>query len=741
MMREITFVIPGYPPITVHATEQTDGSLLFELSAPEGEVADLRGLYFNLADPSLVDNLNVVGSDINNQEYKDVSNFNNGNNMKGGGREPYDVGLDIGTAGKGKDIISDTSFTLSSLDGEPLSLDLISQVEFGIRMSSTGNSGGNRNGGAQKITTVSPAAPNASDDTSYTLEDQTVIIDATANDTDADGDELTIIEVGPALNGTIEIVDNQIHYTANEHWSGTDTFTYKISDGSGGYDVASATVHVEAVADAPDLSLIVRAGDNVNEVVIDIQSALVDTDGSESYVLYFSDLPEGVVLQGVNGNQVLLPSGQESIKLLLSDEMDFDFDFSVSAMSTESSNNDTATTTETVNVVLDYNESSNNVSFNATDQSMWTSGEEFVFTDNRFLGFDIEDSGSTGGLIRTDWSYDLKAGFESDLRFEGGGVSAEIPWQLDFGTSFNRTTDVLTIDTAAMIMPGGFFDTEGPSLEYQLDFIFEYALSAGLRIYKNLPDPFPNINVPLIDASISDDYSVKLIEYDSEESDGLEFEFPYGIYASFDWPNLEVGSSEYMLGTYTGSGASNNFLDIGLDIDQTISDIFLGGFNPFDLEASAGIAGVELELLDVDVFTGLNFLQDFHLDTGILDTRLVFENGTETEFTFGDELSFDFASHLDTDNNGVVEFSVMMDLVDTMFTNETDVGFNVGYNFDLLKGGWWYGIDLGALGSIGDSGSFGPVVDLGGTLPIASLEVYNDTFEVNFEAEQIDLFA
>jgi hypothetical protein len=726
-MREITFEIPGNPPLTIHVVEQADGTLLFEMATLGYENTDIRGLYFNLADTAFADNLNVTGSDLTGQDYRDASNFKNGNNLKGGGRSPYDVGLNFGTPGKGKDAIDSTSFVLSSKDGAPLTLDMIAQVEFGARVQGIG--------GSQKITAIAPAAPDAIDDTDYTLEDTPVTVDVVGNDTDADGDFLTVIEVTPANNGTLEIVDNKVLYTSNQHWSGTDSFTYRISDGDGGFDIATAVITVEAVADAPNLTLTTRAGASVNEIIVDITSSLVDTDGSESYILTFSNLPAGAVLQSASGNPILNPTGLDTVTLLLDEDTDFDFDFSVSATSTEALNNDMATTTETIDVIYDFNENTNNVTFDAVDQSIWTTGEEFVFTDNRFLGIDIGDSGSDGGFITNDWSYGVKAGFQSDLRFEGGDIDAHIPWQLDIDSSFNRTTDVLTLDTSAAILNGGSFLTDGPSLEYMLDFIFNYSLDVEVGISVDLG--IDSIDETLFNIDIGSNNTINIIDYDSDTSGGLSFDFPFGITATLAWPNLEVAGSQAALGTYSGNGASNNALDINLDIDQALADIFLGGNNPFDFSVNLGVAGATLELVDVDVSAGLNFLQEFMLQSGGLDPSLIFEDGSMVDFTFGDELTFDFASALDVDNDGDVEFEVAMNLVGSTLNNDTDLGFNVGWNFDLLKGGWWYDVLVAS-----DSGSFGPALDLGeDQIPVASLNVFDETVGVDFGAESIDLFA
>ncbi len=61
------------------------------------------------------------------------------------------------------------------------------------------------------------------------------------NDSDADGDPLTIVGVTQGAKGTVVIQGNTVRYTANQGASGTDTFTYTISDGS---ETSTATVTV-----------------------------------------------------------------------------------------------------------------------------------------------------------------------------------------------------------------------------------------------------------------------------------------------------------------------------------------------------------------------------------------------------------------------------------------------------------------------------------------------------------------
>jgi subtilisin family serine protease len=97
-----------------------------------------------------------------------------------------------------------------------------------------------------KVPVVRPnSAPNAVDDFAETQQNTPTTIDVLANDTDPDGDTLSVTGVTQPANGTAaENPDNAVTYTPNAGFTGTDTFTYTIGDGRGGSDTANVTVRV-----------------------------------------------------------------------------------------------------------------------------------------------------------------------------------------------------------------------------------------------------------------------------------------------------------------------------------------------------------------------------------------------------------------------------------------------------------------------------------------------------------------
>ncbi len=103
--------------------------------------------------------------------------------------------------------------------------------------------------------TVTPVndAPVAVNDNVSTEEDKPIEVQVRNNDTDADGDALTVTSVTQGSNGSVLInaqTGNPV-YTPKLDFVGTDTFTYTIKDPSGATSTATVTVTVGGVNDAP----------------------------------------------------------------------------------------------------------------------------------------------------------------------------------------------------------------------------------------------------------------------------------------------------------------------------------------------------------------------------------------------------------------------------------------------------------------------------------------------------------
>ncbi|WP_143448031.1 Ig-like domain-containing protein [Kineosporia sp. R_H_3] len=89
-------------------------------------------------------------------------------------------------------------------------------------------------------------APRARADAWTTTKGTAVTADVLANDTDVDGDPLTVTSAGRAWNGTVRCTPSgSCTYAPRPGFTGTDAFTYTVTDGRGASRSAGVLVTVE----------------------------------------------------------------------------------------------------------------------------------------------------------------------------------------------------------------------------------------------------------------------------------------------------------------------------------------------------------------------------------------------------------------------------------------------------------------------------------------------------------------
>ena len=102
--------------------------------------------------------------------------------------------------------------------------------------------------------------PIAVDDSATTNQDTPVVITVRDNDSDVEGDTLTVTDVSTPANGTAMISNagTTVTYTPDSFYFGPDSFTYTISDGQGGTDTATVNITVNEIVDntPPSISFV-----------------------------------------------------------------------------------------------------------------------------------------------------------------------------------------------------------------------------------------------------------------------------------------------------------------------------------------------------------------------------------------------------------------------------------------------------------------------------------------------------
>ncbi len=97
--------------------------------------------------------------------------------------------------------------------------------------------------------------PVAAADAAFTTRRTPILIHVLANDADADGDSLVIKSVRRGRKGRIRVIGKTtIQYTPRQRFTGTDTFTYTVSDGRLNSSPAAVVVQVLAANTPPSAS-------------------------------------------------------------------------------------------------------------------------------------------------------------------------------------------------------------------------------------------------------------------------------------------------------------------------------------------------------------------------------------------------------------------------------------------------------------------------------------------------------
>jgi VCBS repeat-containing protein len=174
--------------------------------------------------------------------------------------------------------------------------------------------------------TVNPVndAPTAGDDTATTDEDVAVTIPVRLNDGDIDSLDLTTLIVSGPSHGTVSVnADGSIVYTADTNYNGSDTLTYKLNDGVLDSNVATVSITVNPVNDAPTAGNDAATTDEDTPVTVLVRTNDGDIDSGLLSTLIVSGAAHGTVSVDADGSILYAPdanyNGSDSLTYRLND--------------------------------------------------------------------------------------------------------------------------------------------------------------------------------------------------------------------------------------------------------------------------------------------------------------------------------------------------------------------------------------------------------------------------------------
>ena len=139
--------------------------------------------------------------------------------------------------------------------------------------------------------------PVAFADIASTQQNTPVSIAVLANDSDPDGDLLTVTVSTPPTHGTAVVNGNgTVTYTPASGFAGADGFTYAISDGFGGTASAGVTITVTNVNDPPTVTL--NASPRTGTAPLTVTFTAAATDPDNDTLTYTWDFGDGAVITG-----------------------------------------------------------------------------------------------------------------------------------------------------------------------------------------------------------------------------------------------------------------------------------------------------------------------------------------------------------------------------------------------------------------------------------------------------------
>jgi hypothetical protein len=327
--------------------------------------------------------------------------------------------------------------------------------------------------------------------------------------------------------------------------------------------------------------------------------------------------------------------------------------------------------------------------------------------------------------LETDGSFGFKAGYEVD----SGTVNASLPFEVIMnGPQRIADGEMVTFSSQYSMLSNASFSTSTPHVSAYAGFFLDMYLGAKFSVgAKGISKSWDyrgsrGLNI--------DDDSLKLT-FDSRDL-GASYSSLPGLDIRASSPDIAVQGKTKGANLLSGSN-EDTFLETEISVDDFLVymlDEFGGSAgkaiaNVWQNDVDAVVAGVEWDLLDLDLNGKLSLKQNYDLKFDSLTGLMTLENGTTKTFNVGDDLSFVYTNSMDSNGNGKLDYTLDLSVKNPTLTNKLDMVFDLDFEIAAVSGSAWYDV-----WPFSGSKDFGPLYSESFDLAKASMNIYNKTFSL-----------
>ncbi len=204
----------------------------------------------------------------------------------------------------------DTDKATATIVGNVITIDSAENMFGTVNMIATVSDGNGADDNQSFVLTINPVndAPTITDISVETAEDTQLPITLTATDIDSDLSDLVYAIESNASNGKVTLNGAVVTYTPDGNFTGEDSFTYSVFDGNLTSNIATVSIVVTAVNDAPILAPIddMNVSEDASEFRVDLNVTDVDEGESFTYEVNSSDVTKATVVADSDTNELII---------------------------------------------------------------------------------------------------------------------------------------------------------------------------------------------------------------------------------------------------------------------------------------------------------------------------------------------------------------------------------------------------------------------------------------------------